>query len=104
MQHNTTNYCILITIIVIIITVYDQIIRELVKDTINKGQSWNWLTTANLKLETVALLTVCKEQAIATNYMKTEVTKSGNVPNCKLHLKQKEILKVCLFDSFQVKA
>ncbi|KAL1447790.1 hypothetical protein WDU94_009835 [Cyamophila willieti] len=63
---------------------HGQIALEAEKETVNKNQSWKWLTTANLKSETEALVTACQEQALATNYMKVRIMKSGKDPKCRL--------------------
>uniref|UniRef100_A0A8D8ZI32 Uncharacterized protein n=1 Tax=Cacopsylla melanoneura TaxID=428564 RepID=A0A8D8ZI32_9HEMI len=63
---------------------HGQIALEVEKDTVNKSQSWKWLTNANLKSETEALITACQEQALATNYMKVKIMKTGKDPMCRL--------------------
>ncbi|KAI5700120.1 hypothetical protein M8J75_014551 [Diaphorina citri] len=63
---------------------HGQIAREAEKDTINVQQSWKWLSHSNLKAETEALITACQEQAIATNYMKARIMKTGTDPKCRL--------------------
>lgn len=63
---------------------HGQIAVEAEKDTINRYQSWQWLTTANVKSETEALITACQEQALATNYMRTKIIKTGTDPKCRL--------------------
>lgn len=45
---------------------HGQIVKEVEKETINTAESWKWLSHANLKVETEALITACQEQAIAT--------------------------------------
>ncbi|CAH1974548.1 unnamed protein product [Acanthoscelides obtectus] len=63
---------------------HGQIIQEVEHHTVDSSLAWKWLTHANLKIETEALVTACQEQAIATNYMKAEIMKSGNDLKCRL--------------------
>ena len=63
---------------------HGQIANEAIKDTINQNSSWAWLTHAGLKTETEALITACQDQAIATNYVKAKIMKTGNDPKCRL--------------------
>lgn len=63
---------------------HGQILKETEKETINSNLTWQWLKHANLKSETEALVTACQEQAIATNYMKARIMRTGNDPKCRL--------------------
>lgn len=64
---------------------HGQIANEAAKETINQNNTWAWLTYANLKTETEALITACQDQeAITTNYIKAKIMKSGTDQKCRL--------------------
>ena len=49
---------------------YGQFVREMLQATNEKG-TWCWLRKADLKVETEAMLCAAEEQAIQTNYVKS---------------------------------
>ena len=49
---------------------YGQFVREMLLATNEKG-TWCWLRKADLKVETEAMLCAAEEQAIQTNYVKS---------------------------------
>lgn len=63
---------------------HGQIAKEAEKETISTTESWKWLNQANLKVETEALITACQDQAVATNYLKAKIMKTGIDPKCRL--------------------
>ena len=48
---------------------YVQFVRE-IPETTDGNETWNWLRTADLKVETEAMLCAAQEQAIWANYVK----------------------------------
>ena len=62
---------------------YGQFVREM-PDTVEKEESWRWLRTGDLKVETEALICAAQEQALRTNSVKYHVDKSIESPLCRL--------------------
>ena len=56
--------------------------RELL-DTVEKEDSWRWLRTGDLKVETEALICPAQEQALRTSSVKYNVDKSVESPLCR---------------------
>jgi len=63
---------------------HGQIAREAEKETIDTNATWAWLSKANLKVETEALITACQEQAVTTNYIKAKIMKTHTDQKCRL--------------------
>ena len=58
--------------------------NEVKKEHIDEELTWNWLKNGELKGETEALITSCQDQALATNYYKAKILKTGQDPKCRL--------------------
>ena len=50
---------------------YGQFVREM-PETTDEKETWHWLRKADSKFETEAILCATQEQAIQTNYDKTQ--------------------------------
>ena len=62
---------------------YGQFIREMPESTDAK-ETWKWLGSAGLKIQTEALLCAAQEQALRTKYIKHHIDKSIESPLCRL--------------------
>ena len=63
--------------------IYGQFIREIRESTDGK-ETWKWLKSAGLKIQTKTLLCAAQEQALRTNYIKLHIDKSIESPLCRL--------------------
>lgn len=66
------------------IPMHGQIANKVTEATINQSNTYTWLTRANLKTETEALITACQDRVIATNYMKAKILRTGIDQNCRV--------------------
>ena len=64
--------------------IYGQLIREMPESTDAK-ETWEWLRSAGLKMETETLLCAAQEQALRTKYIKHHIDKSIESPLCRLY-------------------
>ena len=55
---------------------YVQFVRE-IPETTDENETWNWLRTADLKVETEAMFCAAQEQAIWANYVKHKRDKTA---------------------------
>ena len=62
---------------------YGQYDREMPESTDAK-ETWKWLRSAGLKIQTEALLCAAHEQALRTKYIKHDIDKSIESPLCRL--------------------
>ena len=62
---------------------YGQFIREMPEST-DARETWKWLRSAGLKIQTEALLCAVQEQALRTKYIKHHIDKSIESPLCRL--------------------
>ena len=53
-------------------------------DDVEKQKSWVWVTKADLKATTEALIFVAQEQAIRTNYVRFLTDKTISSPLCRM--------------------
>ena len=62
---------------------YGLLIREMPESTDGK-ETWKWLRSAGLKIQTETLLCAAQEQALRTNYVNHHIDKSIESPLCRL--------------------
>ena len=55
---------------------HGQFIRKMT-EKVDKGKTWQWLSSGDLKVGIEALLCAAQEQAISTNYMKYHIDKTS---------------------------
>ena len=61
-------------------------------DDVEKQKSWEWVTKADLKATTEALIFVAQEQAIRTNYVRFLTDKTISSPLCRMSGQRGETL------------
>ena len=76
---------------------YGQFVREMPETTDGK-ETWNWLKTADLKLETEAMLGAAQKQAIRTNYVEHKIDKTAQSPLCRMCDKKSETISHAVSD------
>ena len=62
---------------------HGQFARELSEAT-DKDKTWQWLSKADLKVGTEALICAAQEQSLRTNYVKYHIDKTVESPLCRL--------------------
>ena len=62
---------------------HGQYLRDLPGET-DLARSWDWLTKADLKAETEALIVAAQDQALRTNYVKFHIDKTTESPLCRM--------------------
>ena len=62
---------------------YGKFIREM-PENVDREKTCNWLSNADIKIQTEALLCAAQEQAIGTNYIRHHIDKSSDNPLCRI--------------------
>ena len=62
---------------------HGQYIRDLPEGT-DLVRSWEWMTNADLKPETEALITAAQDQALRTSYVKFHIDRTAETPLCRM--------------------
>ena len=62
---------------------YGQFVRDH-RDDVEKQKSWEWVTKADLKATTKALIFAAQEQAIRTNYVKFHIDRTISSTLCRM--------------------
>ena len=53
-------------------------------ETTDAEQTWSWLRSSDLKVQTEALICAAQEQALRTNYMKHHIDQTAASPLCRM--------------------
>ena len=62
------------------------------EDDVEKQKSWEWITKADLKATTEALILAAQEQAIRTNYVKFHIDRTISSSLCRMCSQKGEIV------------
>ena len=71
------------TIIIIIIIIYEQLPRYLDDKLVDNEQSYAWLKFEDIKGETESIIVAAQDQTISTNYFKNNILKEDD-SKCRL--------------------
>ena len=62
---------------------HGQFLRDM-PETTDAEQTWNWLRSSALKVQTEALICAAQEQSLRNNYVKHHIDRTAELPLCRM--------------------